>query len=145
MDIRALKEEVKEKIQIRPFAVEFLQRLRALDKKLVLITNAHPQSLDLKLEITHIDQWLDMIISSHQFKQPKEAQEFWHALQAHEQFDPARALFIDDSEAILASAEAYGIAHLLCIHQPDSQKPRSVDKYPAIYHFDEINGRAFSV
>ncbi len=138
LDIRSLKEEVQEKIQIRPFAVEFLQRLRALDKKLVLITNAHPQSLDLKLKITHIDQWLDMVISSHQFNQPKEDQAFWYALQAHERFDPARTLFIDDSLKVLDSAKAYGIGHLLCVHQPDSQRQRQVEEYPAIHHFDEI-------
>ncbi|MEL7399545.1 MAG: HAD family hydrolase, partial [Pseudomonadota bacterium] len=64
LDIRALKEEVKHKIQIRPFVSEFLQALQDRGKRLVLITNAHPQSLDLKLEITEIDQWLHMVISS---------------------------------------------------------------------------------
>lgn len=138
LDIRALKEEIKEKIQVRPFVVEFLRRLRALNKKLVLITNAHPQSLDLKLEVTAIDQWLDMIISSHQFNEPKEAQAFWKALLAHEHFNPERTLFIDDTVRILNSAKNFGIKHLLCIHQPDSQKQRSVAEYPAIHHFDEI-------
>ncbi len=138
LDILALKEEVKDKIQIRPFVVEFLQRLRLLDKKLVLITNAHPQGLDLKLEVTAIDQWLDMVISSHQFNEPKEAQAFWTQLQAHEHFDPARTLFIDDTVRILDSAKQFGIAHLLCIHQPDSQKPRKVSEYPAVFHFDEV-------
>jgi len=80
-----------------------------------------------------------MVISSHQFDYPKEAQEFWHRLQDHEQFDPQRTLFIDDTVRILKSAETYGIRHLLGIHQPDSQMPRpNIDQYPAIHHFDEI-------
>lgn len=138
LDIRKLKEEVQEKIQIRPFVIEFLQRLALNGKKLVLITNAHPQSLGLKLEITHIDRYLDLVISSHEFQQPKEAQAFWQQLQQREHFDPARTLFIDDTVRILDSARDFGIAHLLCIHQPDSQQPRRVDVYPAIDHFDEI-------
>lgn len=138
MDIRKLKEEVQGKIQIRPFVIDFLQRLRLLGKKLVLITNAHPQSLELKLEVTAIDQYLDLVISSHEFSQPKEAREFWTRLQAREHFDPARTLFIDDTVRILDSARDYGIAHLLCIHQPDSQIERRIDAYPAIDHFDEI-------
>ncbi len=138
LDIRALKEEVKHKIRVRPHVTPFLQRLRDLGKKLVLITNAHPQSLHLKLEITQIDQYLDMVLSSHQFQHPKEAQAFWRALQAHEHFDPARTLFIDDTVRILRSAQDFGIAHLLCIHQPDSQQPRVVTDYPAVHHFDEI-------
>lgn len=138
LDIRALKEEVQERIATRPYAIEFLQRLRALDKKLVLITNAHPESLSLKLDITHIDQWLDVIISSHEYRQPKEQQAFWQCLQQQQEFDPERTLFIDDTVRILDSAAEYGIKHLLCIHQPDSQESRRVDQYPAIDHFDEI-------
>jgi putative hydrolase of the HAD superfamily len=138
MDIRALKEEVQEKIQIRPFVIDFLKALQAKGKKLVLITNAHPQSLDLKLEITAIDQWLDLVISSHEFQQPKEAQAFWQQLQAREHFDPKRTLFIDDTVRILDSARDFGIEHLLCIHEPDSQQSRCIDAYPAIHHFDEI-------
>lgn len=139
MDIRALKEEVKHKIQIRPFVGEFLQRLQRLNKRLVLITNAHPQSLDLKLEITRIDQWLDMVISSHQLQYPKEEQEFWRQLQVQEAFDPDRTLFIDDTERILESARTFGIRHVLGIHQPDSQRQRpNISRFPAIDHFDEI-------
>ncbi|MGQ9426946.1 GMP/IMP nucleotidase [Gilvimarinus sp. F26214L] len=139
MDIRALKEEVKDKIGIRPFVGEFLQRLQRLNKKLVLITNAHPQSLDLKLEITRIDRWLDMVISSHQFQYPKEEQEFWPRLQVYEHFDPERTLFIDDTTRILRSAQTFGIRHLLCVNQPDSQTVReAVTEFPAINHFDEI-------
>lgn len=139
LDVAALKVEIKDKIQVRPFVTEFLQRLRALDKKLILITNAHPQSLNLKLEITRIDQWLDMVISSHEFQEPKEAQAFWTQLQHKEHFNPERTLFIDDTVRILRSAEVFGIRHLLCIHQPDSQSDdRAIQEYPAIHHFDEI-------
>lgn len=139
MDIRALKEEIKHKIQIRPHVPQFLQRLKALQKKLVLITNAHPKSLQLKLQVTEIDQWLDLVLSSHQFQQPKERQEFWQQLQVHEHFDPERTLFIDDTPRILQSAQTFGIKYLLCIQQPDSQIQRpQVDEFPCIHHFDEI-------
>jgi 5'-nucleotidase len=138
VDIRSLKEEIKHKIQIRPHVKEFLTRVRKLHKKCLLITNAHPQSLSLKIEVTAIDKHLDIVISSHEFKQPKEAQEFWHALQVREHFDPARTLFIDDTARILQSAKTFGIQHLIGIHQPDSQKARKMDAFPAIHHFDEI-------
>lgn len=139
LDIRALKEEVKDKIQIRPHVIPFLEQLKQHNKKLVLITNAHRQSLDLKIEVTEIDRWLDVVISSHDFRFPKEEQEFWKQLQDNEHFDPKRTLFIDDTVRILDSAKLFGIAHLLCIHQPDSQSQRpAIDAYPAIHHFDEI-------
>ena len=139
LNIRQLKEEVKHLISIRPFAVEFLQRLQQHRKRLILITNAHPQSLDLKLEITRIDQWLDMVISSHQLQYPKEEQAFWHGLQTLEYFDPTRTLFIDDSPRILQSAVDFGVGHVLGIRHPDSQQPpRDLSPFPAIDHFDEL-------
>ena len=138
VNIRLLKEEIMHKIALRPHVKEFLNALRSAGKRIVLITNAHPQSLDLKLQVTQLDHWLDVVISSHEFKTPKEEQEFWRQLQQRETFDPARTLFIDDTLRILDSARDYGIQHVLAIHQPDSQKARTVEGYPAIHHFDEI-------
>lgn len=138
VDIMALKEEIKHKIQVRPHVAEFLQLTRQLGKKVVLITNSHPKGLSLKLEVTALDRWLDLIISSHEFNEPKEAQAFWHALVAREPFNPARALFVDDTVRVLDSARDFGIGHLLGIHQPDSQTPRRLEGYPAIDHFDEL-------
>jgi HAD superfamily hydrolase (TIGR01509 family) len=138
VDIRSLKEEIKHKIQVRPHVNVFLQRIRAHNKKVVLVTNAHPLSLSLKMEITAIDRLLDVVISSHELNHPKEAQAFWHELRLREHFDPERTLFIDDTVRILDSAQTFGIRHLLCVHQPDSQQPRMITDYPAIHHFDEI-------
>lgn len=138
LDIRGLKEEIKDKIQVRPHVNEFLARLRAQGKKVLLVTNAHPQSLSLKMEITQIDRLLDVVVSSHEFNEPKESQGFWKALQLVEHFDPERTLFIDDTVRILDSAKTFGIRHLLGIHQPDSQVERRMEQYPAIHHFDEI-------
>lgn len=138
VDIASLKAEVKHKIQIRPHVSDFLQRLRQHHKKILLVTNAHPHSVSLKMDITRIDRWLDIVISSHEFKEPKESQLFWQQLQAREHFDPERTLFIDDTVRILDSAKQFGIKYLVGIHQPDSQKMRLMEQYPAIHHFDEI-------
>lgn len=138
LNVGELKREVQHKIAIRPYVEGFLLSLRKMNKKLVLITNAHQDVLKLKLEVTEINQWLDVLISSHQFKYPKEHQTFWQKLMEVEPFDPERTLFIDDTVRILKAAQDYGIRHLLCIHQPDSQTPRTVEEFPAIYHFDEI-------
>lgn len=123
LDISALKREVQHKIQLRPHAEAFLRGLKQLRKKVILTTNAHRRSLELKLEVSHIDQWLDIVISSHDYRQPKEAEAFWHCLAKAEKFDPQRTLLVDDNVQVLRTAKAYGIAHLVCINQPDLQKP----------------------
>jgi len=142
MDIPALKHEVKHKIQVRPYAQTFLERLKSLGKKLVLITNSHRKGLELKLNITEIDQWLDIIISSHDFGTPKESALFWQQLQLAEPFEPERTLFIDDTPRILRSGKDFGIKHLVCITKPDSQKAeQSANEFMGIAHFDEIMPR----
>lgn len=139
LDIPSLKHEIKHKIQIRPYAEAFLTRLKEVGKKLVLITNSHPKGLNLKLQVTEIDQWLDIIISSHEFKSPKEDMTFWNALQDQEPFNPQRSLFIDDTPRVLRSAKRYGVKHLVCITSPDSQKPE-IDsaEFLGISHFNQI-------
>lgn len=135
-----LKKEVVEKIRFRPQVTDFLQTLKNHDIRSVIVTNAHRGSLNLKIDKTAIDQYVDRVISSHDFGVPKEDQQFWLQLQQQEPFDKERTLLIDDSLSVLKSAQDYGIRYLLSIYQPDSQLPkREIDEFSAIEHFDEIN------
>jgi HAD superfamily hydrolase (TIGR01509 family) len=138
VDIKSLKQEVQHKIAYRPHVKEFLTGLRQAGKDVWLVTNAHRDSVDLKLAVTGLDDYLDHIISSHDFSAPKESPEFWQKMSKAFPFDPQRSLFIDDTVSVLAAAKTFGIAQVLGIHQPDSQQPRMMDEFPAIYHFDEI-------
>jgi len=139
LDIPALKSEVADKIRVRPHTELFLKRLKEHNKKLVLITNSHPKGLALKLEVTEIDRWLDIIISSHDFKSPKEEADFWQQLYLVEPFDKTRTLFIDDTTRILRSAQAFGIEHLVCVTLPDLKRPKKdSEEFQGICHFDEI-------
>jgi len=139
LSVRELKREVAHLIALRPDADTFLAALRAAGKRVVLITNAHRDSLSLKLERIELAPYFDRLISSHDYGFPKEDQQFWQALQADFGFDPARSLFIDDSLPILRSARTFGVAHLLAVRQPDSRQPAkdsqefaAVDDYRAL-------------
>lgn len=139
LPIAAMKVDIEHKIQYRPSVKTFLNALKNSDKRAVIVTNAHRDSVDLKMRKTALDTLVDRVISSHDYQEPKESQLFWQHLQADENFDPQRTLLIDDSLAVLASAQRFGIAHLLCIHQPDSQQPhRNIEQFPAVDLFDEI-------
>ncbi len=139
MDIPALKREIQHKIQVRPFAEAFLRFLKEQQKKVVLATNAHRKGLSLKLEVTQIDRWLDIVVSSHDYQQPKEVAAFWQRLLEAENIDPARTLFVDDNLRVLRTAQAFGLRYLVCINQPDSQKPAAPSgQFIDIIDFDEI-------
>jgi HAD superfamily hydrolase (TIGR01509 family) len=139
MDIVALKREVSHLIAMRPHSAQFLDALAAAGKSIWLVTNAHMDSVTLKLEHTPLAQWLDKIVSSHQLGAAKESQAFWRALHALHPFDARRTLFVDDTITVLGAARDYGIQHVLCIAHPDSSEPvREVMDFPAVTDFDQI-------
>ena len=133
LPIRELKLETANLIALRPDADVFLAAIRDAGKRVVLITNAHRDSLSVKLERVALAPYFERLISSHDYGFPKEDPQFWSALQADINFDPARSLFIDDTLAILRSARAFGVAHLLAVRQPDSRKgPRDTQEFAAL-------------
>lgn len=140
VDIAALRAEVASKISFRPYAQEFLQALRRAGKKVILVTNDHRSGLQMKLSLLDFGQYLDAIVVSHDFSLAKEQPGFWQHMQAIEPFDPSRALFIDDTVAVLAEAEQYGIAQLRYIAQPDSKIIREPNqRFTAVACFSQYS------
>ncbi len=139
LDIVALKEEVAHLIAVHPDVPEFLRAVRTAGKRVVLVTNAHHKSLNLKMRRTGLDVHFDAVYSAHEFGLAKENPGFWARLQAVVLFDPARSLLADDSLPVLRSARDYGIAQLLAIYQPDTRMPeKDVEEFAAIRRFGEI-------
>lgn len=140
LEIARLKRDAGDRIAIRPGADSFLQALKDSDKQVIMVTNAHRDALDLKVERTGIDRYFDEIVSSHDYGHAKEAQAFWQHLQRHLPFDPARALLVDDSLPVLHSAQLYGIGQPVSILHPDSSLPKRdhTDPFPAIDDFLQV-------
>lgn len=143
MDLVSAKREIQHLISIREDTLPFLDALHDSGRQVVLVTNAHPDSLSLKVERTALDQHIDTLISTHEFGVTKESQSLWQQLQARLGFDPERTLFVDDSITILQAAAEFGIAHLLAVSNPDSKQPaRDIRDFNAIqdyrYLLDDI-------
>ena len=79
IDIGALHREVRSHVAWLPGAREFLERMRASGKRLVLLTNSHPTALAVKHEQTGVLDLFDAAASSQEFGAPKEQAEFWRA------------------------------------------------------------------
>lgn len=139
LDIAALKVELSDLIAVLPHVAEFLEKLKTSRHHVFLVTNAHRASLSLKMEKTGLADFFDAIVSSHDFGKPKENSDFWESLRQAYHFDKARTLLIDDSLAVLRSAQAYGIGHLISISRPDSALPkRDIAGFTAIEDFREL-------
>ena len=139
LDIVTLKQDVRHLITMRDGVPDFLQQLRLAGKRIVMVTNAHPDSLALKMQCTGLEVYFDQLLTSHQFGLAKEQPGFWQTLRDAIGFDPVRTVLFDDSLAVLRSAQRYGLAHLRCIHQPDSHAMvQDVGEFAAIKQFSDV-------
>ncbi len=138
LDVKALKHRYRHKIAIRPGVLEVLTALQQTHKELWLVTNAHPEALQIKLEQAHIEQFFTHIISSHKLGFAKEQPEFWQTLQQQFPFDPATSVLIDDTVSVLNTAQAFGL-HCIGIAQPDSQLPKTThNPHPVLHDFQDL-------
>lgn len=120
LDIYRMTTEVGHRARLREDTVPFLQALRDADMQTILLTNAHPFSLAVKIKHTGLDRHLDILLSTHTFGYPKEDQRLWQAVQLHTGLNPQRTLFVDDGEPILDAACTFGIRYCLGVQNPDS-------------------------
>lgn len=139
MDVEALKLEVRHLIRFRPGTQEFLDFLASQGKHAILVTNAHPKALKLKLQASGLDRLLARQVSSHDLQLAKENAGFWTRLQAAHDLELARCLFIDDSLSVLRCAREEGVGQTLQVLQPDmTLPPRAAGEFPGIVHFAEL-------
>lgn len=139
MDIVALKREIAERIAMRAHVDLFLGYLRGLNKRVILLTNAHRKSVNLKFEYVNLAPYFDRIITSHEIGLAKEEQGFWERLEQVELFDAQHSLFIDDNLSVLRTAQVYGLKYLLAVHEPDSKlPPKDTAEFAAVTCYQQL-------
>jgi len=139
LDIYQMTTNIGKNARLREDTVPFLQHLRNSGRETILLTNAHPHSLSVKIEHTGLDKPLDLLLSTHTFGYPKEDQRLWSAVQQQTGFNPARTLFVDDGEPILNAAKTFGIRYCLGIENPDSSgENKSFQGHPSINDYRDL-------
>jgi HAD superfamily hydrolase (TIGR01509 family) len=123
LDVVALHREQNGRIGFLPGAKQFLETVADHHVRVLLVTNSHQHTLDIKAEVTDIIDYFDGVYTSHELGHAKEDQPFWQALQKAEDFDPAKSVFVDDNVAVLQSARDFGVEMLLHITRPDTRRP----------------------
>ena len=140
LDVPALKHELRHEIRYLDGAEAFLDLLRSSGRRVLLTTNAHPLSLQVKDAQTQLSRHFDELVSSHEFGVPKEAPAFWQRLQHGHGVDVRRTLFVDDSAAVLHAALAAGVAWIYQVLQPDSTRPphAPLDDVPGVLRLADL-------
>lgn len=129
IDLLAAKRELAHLIRFRPHARAFLDALASTDMRTLIATNAHPDVIQLKLDVVPLESMVDGIVSSHNYGVAKEHPEFWRQLFAEHEINPKRAVFMDDSPRVLDAADRAGIREVIEIRHPNlAEPPRSTWK-----------------
>jgi putative hydrolase of the HAD superfamily len=123
LDVMQLHRDNHERIGYLPGAKGFLAELSNLNINVLLVTNSHPDTLQLKEDVTGLSEFFDGVHSAHSYGHAKEHQEFWRLLQEAEGFDPETTVFVDDTPRVLRSAAEYGISMPIVITNPDTSEP----------------------
>lgn len=121
LDIMALKQDLRDLIQPLPGALAFLDAVTAAGRPAWIVTNAHPDVVALKMECTGLASRFAGIVTSHDIGHAKEHPDFWTGLAERIDFQRERALFVDDSPAVVAAARTYGIGQVVAIARPDTR------------------------
>ncbi len=123
MDVLGLHRDVNHRIGYLPGAEAFLETMHAHHIRVILVTNSHPGTLELKDEVTGLTRYFDAVYTSHDFGYPKEHQAFWEALKEADGFDETSSVMVDDTHSVLHSAREFGIRHQVAITKPDTTAP----------------------
>ena len=139
LDVHQLHRDNHHMIDFLPGARAFLERMREAEVRLLLVTNSHRYTLDLKHEVTGLVEYFDGVHTSHDYGYAKEQQNFWHALQEETGFDPETTMFVDDSHPVLKSAATYGVQHTVAITRPDTSMPeKDSDEFVSVEGISEL-------
>ena len=139
LDLAALTAEIRHRVAPLEGAERFLREVKDSGRALWLVTNAHRNSWELKMEQTGLGPWFEKIVCSHDFAAPKEDDRFWVRLQERHPFDARRALFVDDSLPVLRAARAHGVGQLVAIRRPDSTRPvREITEVTAVERLADL-------
>ena len=138
IDIPELKLSVAKQIAVRPNVELFLSKLKNINKQLLLVTNAHPKTLQIKMQHAKIFDYFDRIVSSHSLNLAKENHGFFKRLQSVETYNPKRTILFDDSLAVLRQAKIESLKYLWGIKKPDSQQEELVcGEFPLVDDFEQ--------
>jgi 5'-nucleotidase len=135
LDIRALKRAEGRRIGWLSGARDWLESLGRAGKRRVIVTNAHPDTFQIKDERTGVSRHVEGVVSSHTVGHAKEDPRFWRTLDAHLAFDRERTLFVDDSLSVLRAARDAGVRWIYAVRRragPD------VSEFPSVAGVAEL-------
>lgn len=137
LDLAALSSELADGVKLQAGALDFLVHAGERYRR-VLLTNADPGVLALKLARTGLAAWLDGVISAHHLGAAKEEAVFYERLAHLEPDCPHGGVLIDDNLCAIAAAHRAGL-DTVTITRPDlGRAAREIAEGPAVENIADL-------
>jgi putative hydrolase of the HAD superfamily len=141
IDVVAMTQELSDRIDYLPGVKGFLRAVRARRKRMTVLTNAHGDGVAIKCRRTGIDRHVDRIVNAFEVGCLKMRPDYWPACRKLVGFDPDRALYIDDDEACLDAARAFGIRHIYhSVRSSTKLPPHPSSRHPPLENLQDLIG-----
>lgn len=139
LDIPALKRRIDALVAVHPYVTEFLEFCQQQQKEIYLVTNAHRQTLEIKMARAPLLGYCQGVVCAEEMGRAKEEAEFWPRLQKRLGYRKKSTMLADDNERVLAAAEQHGLGGLVHIARASSRSPITPSvRYTSIIDFREL-------
>tara|TARA_A100001035_G_scaffold211266_1_gene171129 strand:- start:171 stop:512 length:342 start_codon:yes stop_codon:yes gene_type:complete len=110
-----------------------------MKKTIIIVSNAHRDTINIKLTKTKLWSYFDDVISSHDYGYPKEDINFWINLEKNLLFEKTKSVLIDDNIDSLKRASEFGIKDIIGITKPDSTRANLIiNDFPTVSNISEL-------
>ncbi len=139
LNIIDLKKKVDHLISVNPHVIDFLQFLHNQQKTVYMVTAAHPDALDIKMNRVDLRGYFHGLICADEVGRAKEDIHFWNDLEDRLGFERDQTLFVDDNVNVLKAARSHGIKYLVHIAKPSSREPANYcHEFTSVSDFEEL-------
>jgi len=106
--------KITEECNLFPDTIEALTKLKNANKKIFLITNTYKPKVDYILENKKINKFFDLVVISHEIKQPKSTGELFKVILEKFNLNPSQLIVVGDKfEEDIIGAKKAGIRSFL--------------------------------
>lgn len=139
LDLKRITETYMNDIQDFEGTHTFLANLQSMKKTTIIVSNAHRDTINIKLTKTKLWGYFDDVISSHDYGYPKEDINFWINLEKNLLFEKTKSVLIDDNIDSLKRAFEFGIKDIIGITKPDSTRANLIiNDFPTVSNISEL-------
>ena len=139
LDLKRITETYMNDIQDFEGTHTFLTNLQSMKKTIIIVSNAHRDTINIKLTKTKLWSYFDDVISSHDYGYPKEDINFWINLEKNLLFEKTKSVLIDDNIDSLKRASEFGIKDIIGVTKPDSTRANLIiNDFPTVSNISEL-------